>query len=515
MIWEKNTYLMADLEKVASQSGTSLVREESYKYTKDKPLFGTDDLEFSAGEKAKFLQHDLVINNNGKFRMWYLVYGLNCSDIAGENMCKEPIYAYAESDDGIKFKPVTLNQYKFKGSTNNNFIKFPKSGEERVRTFNITHDPLDKEYPFKCVYYRPGKGEDFDRTLLSRHPERAEKDWWYVWGIGKSRDGLHWEAPKHKHNIINCNPEHAKLHRAMNGGLVISDQMTSPISSWSYRNVRGWIAYDDENLEIAHPLPEYVYSMPEHVCRHHAEFGSSEWDRTPWIQPHVGLRCARKGSCIIALSGYLYGATGAETYSQVTDTGLVTSSTGTFFREVWPYRPFIRRGVRGDWDFGMVVQAAIVDSDDKTFLYYTGGERGNFASTYSPGMAYIERDRYAYRLIKGMRKYEATPMQAEFEFKVLTLPAQPDIEVNVSQTGNGRRIKLELADKTGKVIPGFSFDDCKAVEIDGIRVKVEWTGDINSLADKEVIVRFKLESDSCGLVRFDSPRIYAIYTGKE
>jgi len=514
MIWDENTHLMADLEAVASQTGTSLVREEAFKLTRDKPLFGLEDIEFTAGEKALWLQHNLVIREGNKFRMWYLVYGLNVPDLAGENLGKNPITAYAESDDGIHFHPVVLDQYKFKGSTKNSFLSFPQGDESQVRVFNIFHDPLDKEYPFKSVYYRPGKGEDFDRTLLARHPERALKDWWYIWGIGKSRDGLVWEAPTHKHNLLACNPEHAQLHRAMNGGLVISDQMFSPIGSWSYRNVRGWIAYDDEGLEIAHPLPEYVFGMPEHVCRNFAEFGSSEWDRTPWIQPHVGLRCARKGSCIIALSGYLYGATGAETYSQVTDVGLVTSSTGTFFREVWPYRPFIPRGTRGDWDFGMVVQAAIVDTDEKTFLYYTGGDRGNFSSGYAPGLAYIERDRYAYRLIKGMRKYEASPMEAEFTLKPLRLPEHPKLDINVSHCGQGRRIQLELADPAnGNALPGFSYSDCQPVQTDGLNVPVSFTGDFTTLADRQVTVRVKLASASCGQVRFDSPRIYAIYTG--
>ena len=508
---EAHTYLIADTGNMGEECNTSFVREEAYK-SRANPLFGLGRTELSLGENAKSLVPSLVVYEDKVFKMWYQIRGLKGGQ-DNEAMCKEALMAYAESEDGINFRPKILGQVEYCGNRKNNLLRFPEGqGKNPIRISGLFHDICDAEYPYKCVYNRLGDGKDFDRGILARHPEHGAKQWWYVWGIGKSRDGLVWEPPAHSHNLISANPEHARLHRTIDGGLVISDQMTSPIGNWSWRNVRGWITYD---METAHMLPDHVFSLPEHFSRHYAEFGSREWDRNIWIQPHVGLACIRKGNAVLALNGYLYGATGAETFAQTADIGLCISDTGTFFREVWPHIPFIRRGERGAWDFGMAAQVSIVDTETETRFYYVGGDVGNFSSVYLPGMAFIQRDRYGYRIIKGHRNQAKSPKEAFFSLKPIRLPAEPDIRMNVSNTDEKKYFKVELADGNGNKIEGFSFDECQPVCKDGLYVKVRWKGnEVKSLSGRVVIVRIKLFSQMCGEVYFDSPRIYAIYAGR-
>ncbi|MCK5844028.1 MAG: hypothetical protein KAG97_04920 [Victivallales bacterium] len=516
MIWDEHTYLMVDYNLIEEEDNTSLVREEAYK--RPDPLIRIEDKKLTLG--ATSLGFVFVVREGGTYRMWYEVRGVRETQNHGERIYpgdygKAAYKAYAESDDGIHFKPVNLGQVEINGSKRNNVIKFPDGGAGAIRTCGLMHDPLDCEYPYKCVYYRRGEGKDFEPGVDVRFPYVKNQDWWYIWGIGKSRDGLEWEAPKHKHNLVNTNPEHARLHRALDGGLVLSDQMMSGVSDFAWRNVKGWITYD---METAHRIPDYLYKVPEHMVRTHMQYMGPNWDAVPWIQPHVGLTCARKGPTIVALNGYLYGCggnKGAETFAQTADIGLCTSASGARFEDVYPFRPFIRRGERDSWDFGMVAQSCIVDNDTETRFYYTGGDVGNFSTTYLPGMAYIPRDRYGYRLIKGYRNTEKKNSEANIILKPCVLPAAPAFKLNCSHVTDTRVIRLQLTDENGKTIPGYSFSSCEPVRTEGLAVDVSWKNNRTGgeLAGRKVKIGIKISSPDCGEVYYDSPRLYAIYTG--
>lgn len=510
MIWDPHPLLMVDANLVASETRTSLVREEAFKYT-GNPLMRLEDKTLTLGGKTRSIVIELITRQDGRYRIWYQMRGAKPGLKPGPEYNKEAFIGYAESDDGIHFKPLHLKQIEFNGSRNNNIVPFPAPSGQKVRISGLLHDPLDADYPFKCIYYRPGKGVDLEPGVLSRTPDQRDRDFWLVWGIGRSKDGLSWEHPQHRHTLVRANPEHAKLHRALDGGLVISDQMSSPIAQRVTRSVKGWITYD---LETAHRIPDFLFTLPPHMCRVFREFSGPNWDGTFWVQPHLGLVCARKGPTIVGLNGYLYGCLGAETFAQVADTGLCISSTGVDFQEVWPFRPFIPRGHRGSWDFGMIGQREIVDDGDQTRFYYIGGDVGNFASTYLPGMASIPRDRYGYRIIKGYRNYDKRPATGTIILKPLSLPDRPCFAVNVSHVTKNRTIRLEIADENGKPITGYTSDACHPVTQDGLKQPVRWEHDRTGeeLSGRTIQIRAELHSPDCGTTYHDSPRLYAIYT---
>jgi len=508
MIWDEHAYLMVDWNLVAEESNTSMVREEAFKFD-GNPLISLEDTKLTLGKRAVGVVINLITKEAGAYRLWYQIRGVR----RDRTHIKDSFCGYAESRDGIHFKPVRLRQVEFDGSKNNNLVALGAPGRPAVRRCGFLRDPLDKEFPYKCVYQRPAKGRDLEPGIRARWPALAERDWYFVWGIARSKDGLVWEPPSNERDLIQTNPEHSHLHRAMDGGFVLSDQMMCPAAEIGGRNVKGWLTYDGKT---AHRIPDFLFSLPEHMSRVHAtDYGPTPWDGTKWAQPHVGLVCARKGPTMIGLHGYLYGCMGAETFAQVADVGLAVSATGIGFREVWPFRPFIPRGPRGTWDFGMTAHCPdIVDDGDRTRFYYGGGDVGNFASTYLPGMAFIPRDRYGYRMIRGYRNVEKRPARATFSLKPCALPAKPRISVNVSHVTRRNTVRLELADEKGKALRGYSFKSCLPIARDGLKRRVRWKNNraAAELGGRTVTVRVELASPECGVVYYDSPRVYAIYT---
>ena len=513
MIWRNDVQLMVDTSLVEGEESTSMVREEAFK-PRAEPIIGPRHADLLLGQTPDGTGSGavpvMVIRDGTRYRMWYQVRGVVAQKQV-EDITKRAPIAYAESSDGIHFEPVEIGRVEWNGSKQNNLVYFEMPPDVPIRLSGFMHDPQDSEWPFKCVYNRPAPGSELDPGVLARYPHYANRDWYFVWGIGRSRDGLSWEMPRHAHNMITVNPEHAHLHRAFDGGLVFSDQMMTSMADWGYRNVKGWISYDEET---AHRIPDYLFSTPQHMTRLHYEHFGDEWNGHVWVQPHMGLVCARYGSTMLALHGFLYGAAGVETFAQTADTGLAVSENGIKFREVWPFRPFLRCGTRGSWDDGMAAQVAIVDGDDETLFFYTGG-KGNFGPHYWTGVASIPRDRYGFRCIKGYREVAPRDAVGSFTLKLSTLSEKPQFAVNVSQTSPQRPVRLELLGEDNQILPGYSAEDCEPVTEDGLRQSVRWQGERSGaeLGGRSIKIRVVMESKNCRAVGQDSPRVYAVYVG--
>jgi len=162
-----------------------------------------------------------------------------------------------------------------------------------------------------------------------------------------------------------------------------------------------------------------------------------------------------------------------------------------------------------------ISQRILDDVGDETRIYYLGSDVGNADATwYRSGIAYIQRDRYAYRALRVNRDYkEPKDRLGTITLAAARLPAKPRIAVNVSQATEQRTVRCEIRDAEGTLIPGFSFEDCRPVTRDGIRQAVAWkNADIAALAGKNVRIGLRIHSPDCQFGDQDSPRIYAAYT---
>ena len=507
VIWDEHTLLMIDWHLVSEESNTSMVRERARKCTERNPILAPEDRRLSLGAKASALVPMMVVKD-GVYRLWYQIRGARRLP-KGRPQSKDFLIGYAESNDGYDWKPAHIGQVEFRNSKRNNLVPFARGSEPDIRVAWPLHDPLDSEYPFKVCYYRPGRGTDLETAAQARWPSVREQDWWLIWGIARSRDGIVWEPPAHEHNLVRANPETARLYRALDGAYVTADQggIQADIGG---RNVKGWLSHDGVTSER---VPGWIFTIPEHLTRIYRTYACDPaWDGTRWVQPHIGLVVGRKGPTMVALNGYLYCCSAVETYAQTSEVGLSISATGYGFQEVWPLRPFIGCGELGAFDDGMACQCYMLDDGDETRFYYAGGQ-GNLSSAYRGGVASIPRDRYGYRCIRGFRDVEPRPRSGMFALKPVTLPDGPRIGVNVTQVSRTRTVRLELTDEKGRAIRGYALKDCVPITRAGLRRRIRWRDGRNAseLAGRQVSIRAELRSDRCGPVKTDSPRVYAVY----
>lgn len=511
MIWDEHTYLLIDEDLIESHDGTSMVRDEAWKHEAN-PVVGENTRALFGGAGGYRIWASCICRDGGRYRMWY-TYQAIASNPAQRDAAPRN-FAYAESDDGITWKPVRVRG-------RNNHLSVTPPDRDDLRCASMMHDPADRAYPYKAVILRRGDVTKVNAGLAAKYPA-VNKKWsnhdcegWFVWGIAHSADGFDWEMPTNNDDLVDAIIEGPAIHRALDGGYVVGNQMVSRVADVQWRKVKGWVTYD---LQTSSRIPDWLFALPDHMTFVDPRYlGRQAWANTPWIQSHVGLVPARKGPSMIALHGYLYGAVGTETYAQVADVGLAISSTGYHFHQVWPFRPFIRRGNQGDWDCGLVAQKALVDTARETFCYYLASDVGNAGGChYWLGIGRIGRDRYGYHVLRVFRDYsEPKKRRGEIVMKPLTLPAKPKLAINVSHATKHRTVRVELRDvKTGRAIPGFTFARCKPITRDNTCAKLQWKDkDAAKLAGREVVVAIEIHSPDCQFAEQHSPRVYAFYAG--
>lgn len=504
MIWQEHVYLMIDHTLVASSNGTSMVREEAWKHD-GNPIITERNHDLFAGEAGYRIWISCLTRDGGIYRMWYTFRAASESSLRAKN--HPPRLGYAESDDGLHFEP------KWQGDT------LPVlAGRPDLRLGYISHDPVDPESPYKALILRRGEVEAISPALRAKYPGNQVfgdhgSNGWFVWGFARSRDGMDWQLPDHDANLVDAIIEGPSMHRALDGGLVIANQPVTRVSDVGYRKVKGWVTYDGRT---GHRLPDYLYAVPDvYAMVSPIVPFTPNWHGTPWVQSHVRLVTARKGPTMLALHGNLYGATGCETYAQVADIGLAISDTGYWFQQVWPFQPIVRRGERGTWDYGLVVQQALVDDGDQSRIYYQASAVGNAdGCPYRLGFAYFDRDRFGYRVLAVGRDYgTAKDRRGSVTLKPLDMPAAPAVTLNVDGVNADRVVRIGIRDDAGRPIPGYTLDDCLPIRTAGIRVPVRWSAaDARALAGRRVVVEIELHSSDCRFGDQHSPRVYALYT---
>lgn len=163
---------------------------------------------------------------------------------------------------------------------------------------------------------------------------------------------------------------------------------------------------------------------------------------------------------------------------------------------------FFDRGPQGAWDRSHAWIDEQVIVGDEVYLYYGGYRSGHKANRFEDrqiGLVKMPLDRYVARTA------------GEQPGTLLTVPLKFDAHSRrllVNADGSGGELRVQVRDASSKaIIDGLSFDDCRALNNDGLHTEVLWGDEpqtrrkLAALNGKVVQLEFALKNAS--LFSFD------------
>ena len=430
--------LFLDAMVVERQEGLTRVFHDAEKHPANPVLRRDKPWEGGASYPGPYL-YGTVMWDEGKLRMWYHTHAsgyLNC---------------YAESTDGVTWTKPNLGLRDFFRSKDNNLF------------LTVTQDP-DEKPPTKSagqchnpgVIKRPGEKDPQKRYALFCYGA----DYGHA-RVAFSPDGLRWTFA----------PETAAKGLLASGDVLnfFFDPYNSRyVATWKTANRRGravGMAWSPDGLKWTKPVegPLFVaddldpdatqiYGMPVFPYQ-------GLYIGLPWI---YNARWFKSG---VYTNKRLYEA---EKDSPCTmDVQLAWSWDLLNWTRPPARAPFIRRGKPGEFDCGMIYTArAPVQVGDRLCFYYGGfnGPHNDPKSSANIGLATLRLDGFC-----SMRAGEREGWLISRREQM----GQPQVVIN-AKTGAEGCVAAELLDSDGKVLPGFSRDDCARFRGDSIRHVLKW-----------------------------------------
>ena len=405
------------------------------------------------------------------FRMWY---GYWIEDAKPS----EQVLCYATSGDGIHWEKPVLNE-----QTGSNKVSIP-----RITGFQcagIFRDPMERNQ------------EKRFKMLFSAAPDGTSQAW--ATGAAYSPDGITWTLE----------PEFPLIP--------FSDTQICPF--WDPQRGRyvAHLRYGPPNDRIAARIEseDFVHWSPKvtlfsyRQSRLDRPFQTQHYQMTvaPYHGNYIGLMFAYHGETIQPIPE-------DELWRDKSNTQLTYSRNGVTWLRVGhrgAYRPhelvsedrdwkaestqatFIPYGEHGqDWDWGSAYpayQPVLTEIDDTIYLYYVGTNTRHWASYHGDkdkksgiGLATLRADGFVS--VEGNGTLTTKPLV----FLGDTLLVNAD--------ARGGTLRVEAMDASGKVIEGFSRNDCTPIVGDSVRHVVTWNEnpDCNLIQARPIRLRFYMEN---------------------
>ena len=428
--------------------------------------------------------------------------------------------AYATSEDGTHWEKADLDVFEYEGSTKNNLLMKECSG------FNIAvlKTPWD-ENPEKR--YRAAWSDWMLKKQEGKYVLETEKT---GLAVVFSPDGVRWTrrgvvAPGHfdSHNSVFWDD---RLHRYVAFVRAVVDE------SGRWRRLYGaWIPV------FAEPQQDPVIAWKiDPNCRRAVGRLESD-DFVTWRNPQLVLASDEEDPPGSDLQN-----PGAFKYSEAENAYFMTtclfdwrrdqqwaqlafSRDGFHWQRAVNREPFIPLGPPGSFDSEVIFATAppyIVD--DRLVFFYTARSVGHDRSAFVDGIhaadPKVSRRRqdpvkigHASLRLDGFISIEAGSQGRQTLFRpegfVTTHPLTFEgsrLTLNVSAL-NGD-VRVEVLDIEGKVLPGFSVEDCDGISTDSVRHEVTWKGkaELDALQSNLVKLRFYLTFSKLYAFQFGAPQ---------
>lgn len=375
MLIQKKTLYAFEADEFEEINNLSLCMEEP-RPDADNPIITGGD----SGEPAdgKICYTSSVERLNEGYGMWY----------QAENTPGRFTRCLATSTDGFNWKKQGVIGEGLFNTIGNSFNVF-NDGDRFLAPLTALGTKTSSNSPYAAL--QPEDISDERRRIMvkeSKNNKGRSGEVTFI-GVATSSDGLHWAIPEETPRIPMM-LEAPWIYR-FRGQYIMAAQTHG---GWfdppqpGYRKVAFFTSDDLIHWDI------YPHSMTNDAYQ---AIGG---------QTHVGIipiKCI-DDRLLIGLGGRF--DDGPELPAQHFDITILYSKNGLDWKPLVPEherRNWIRRGRRGEWDFGGVVGMGLVENGDQAAIYYNGTSIGNASHSmplYDPGSCQVgrvcfPRDRFA------------------------------------------------------------------------------------------------------------------------
>jgi hypothetical protein len=191
--------------------------------------------------------------------------------------------------------------------------------------------------------------------------------------------------------------------------------------------------------------------------------------RETFHEAHEPAAVWNRGDVLIALYGLWYGA--VITSERRMDLGFLVSNDGMHFREPIADHVFIPAGTDRDWDArGLLHGQGFENVGDQTYIYYGSWDvSGVTRRPGAVGLAILGRDRLAFLSTRD-------PLDGGCTSKPLENVRPRTLSVNADGLSENAFLRIELIDRKGEPIAGYSGAAAAVVKVSGLKTKVVWPG---------------------------------------
>jgi len=401
------------------------------------------------------------------FKMWYGIW------LADAKPSQEFLY-YATSEDGINWQKPTIN-----AKEGNNIVFAPQI--PGFQSAGIFKDRAETD---------PGRRY---KMLFSACQDGTSKTW--STNAAYSPDGIHWTGE----------PE--------NPLIPFSDVQACPFRDDRLGRYAAILRYGPPNTRLIARIEseDFVHWSPKvtilRLTKMDEPFATCLYGMRimPYEGVYIGLLTTYHGETIKPIpkdkEGWMdkvnvqlaFSRNGL-TWSRVGKHGAIPHrelSKERDWKAVAQQATFIPYGEHGkDWDWGMVYagQGPLIVGDEIRIYYrgQTGRHWWNYHGdkpTFGIGLATLRLDGF----VSIHTEQEGTMTTKTFVF------IGDSLEVNANATGGS--ITVEALDAEGKIIEGFSKDDCEPITTDSVRHVVKWkdSDDCHLIQARPIKLRFYLK----------------------
>ena len=438
-----------------------------------------------------------VIREGTKFRIWYRAQADR--RVGAGNVTPSARIAYAESEDGIHWTKPELGLTEFNGNKRNNLVGLPDSLDyskvEPLACFEL-HEPdePDRSRRYKMAVYGRYYPTPAGRRAVLMADENIPSSIYPFF----SEDGLTWTlavpAPKEKWFdetevpfAVRNNFEIGGLYRHEGlyyvAGQELSPDVFLPDGSLVRRTmVTHWSGdFVHWSQDCSFSFQRYGYRSVRETLRE-AHEPAAIWNR---------------GNVLIGLYGLWQGAVIAS--ERRMDLGFLISSDGVHFREPVADHVFLPAGQDGAWDQrGLLHGQGFENIGDQTYIWYGGWDVSGITRNPSAvGLAILPRDRFASLSTRD-------PLEGGFTSKPLANTHPAVLRLNVDGVAKGSAwLRVELLDRKGAPVAGYSGDDAALVDASGFNVVAPWRkGPVITCPNPANRVRLTFAGPASGSIRF-------------